>query len=179
MFSTVSKTKIGYDIDDVDDFFAQARETYEGITNDILTFRDVNTCVFDTQRGGYDPAEVDAALERLEVAFVAKERQEFTARGGPQVWMAQISERAQTLYPRLQRPAGERFSSPSKGPGYAKEEVDVLCKRLIRFFEGKGPLTSADVRAATFSPARGKSAYEESSVDAFLARAVEVLLGVE
>lgn len=55
----------------------------------------------------------------------------------------------------------------------------MLCKRLIRFFEGKGPLTSADVRAATFSPARGKSAYEESSVDAFLARAVEVLLGVE
>lgn len=179
MFSTVSKMKVGYDTEDVDDFFAQARETYEGVTADILTFRDVNTCVFETQRGGYDPAEVDAALERLEVAFIAKERQVHTNQGGQQAWMAVMAERAQTLYPRLQRPAGERFESPPKGPGYSKEEVDYLCKRLIRFFEGKGKLTSAEVRSATFSPARGRNAYEEMTVDAFLARAVEVLLGVE
>lgn len=138
MFSTVSKTKIGYDIDDVDDFFAQARETYEGITNDILTFRDVNTCVFDTQRGGYDPAEVDAALERLEVAFVAKERQEFTARGGPQVWMAQISERAQTLYPRLQRPAGERFSSRRRGRATRKKRSTCCASASFVSLRGKG-----------------------------------------
>lgn len=138
MFSTVSKTKIGYDIDDVDDFFAQARETYEGITNDILTFRDVNTCVFDTQRGGYDPAEVDAALERLEVAFVAKERQEFTARGGPQVWMAQISERAQTLYPRLQRPAGERFLPRRRGRATRKKRSTCCASASFVSLRGKG-----------------------------------------
>ncbi|MCL2849007.1 MAG: DivIVA domain-containing protein, partial [Micrococcales bacterium] len=34
-------------------------------------------------------------------------------------------------------------------------------------------------RSATFRARRGKNAYDEDSVDAFLARAVDVLLGVE
>src|SRR5690606_40007135 len=89
------------------------------VLHSFPTRRSSDLCVFDTQRGGYDPAEVDAALERLEVAFVAKERQEFTARGGPQVWMAQISERAQTLYPRLQDRKSTRLNSSHVKISYA------------------------------------------------------------
>ena len=54
-----------------------------------------------------------------------------------------------------------------------------MCTRLTAFFNGGDKVSAAQIRSITFSPARKNNAYEESSVDAFVARAVEVLLGVQ
>lgn len=179
MFETVSGLKKGYDTVEVDEFFEHARQVYEGSATEPLTHRDIHTCVFDVSRGGYNTEQVDAALNRLENAFVGREKQLVTSQGGPQAWAAVLNERAKTLYPRLARPKGQRFSHPAKGAGYSVAEVDNLCANLVRFFDGKIKITASELRTVTFSSAKGRKAYDESSVDAFMARAIEVLLGVE
>lgn len=47
------------------------------------------------------------------------------------------------------------------------------------YFDQGRPLTSEEIRQATFRRARGHGGYAEGPVDAFFDRAVEVLLGVE
>ena len=94
--------------------------------------------------------------------------------------MNALAERARSLYGRLGRPDGEKFAPADRGSqGYDKDDVDDLCDRLIGYFDRQEPLTAGDIRSATFGRARGPEAYDEASVDAFLSRAVEVLLGVE
>jgi DivIVA domain-containing protein len=94
--------------------------------------------------------------------------------------MNALAERARSLYGRLGRPDGEKFAPADRGSqGYDKDDVDDLCDRLIGYFDRQEPLTAGDIRSATFGRARGTDAYDEASVDAFLSRAVEVLLGVE
>ncbi len=79
MFRTVSGLKQGYDPDEVDDFFAHARAVYEQGPASALASKDVRSVAFDMVRGGYVTAAVDAALDRLEAAFVARSRAEFIA----------------------------------------------------------------------------------------------------
>lgn len=179
MFETVSVMKKGYDKDEVDDFFDLAREAYEGKTDEYVTHRDIHTCVFDVVRGGYNTDQVDAAMNRLENAFVAREKQIAVAQGGLATWTGILNEKAKTLYPRLGRPRGERFAHPTKGVGYRAEDVDNLCANLVKFFDGQIKITASELRTVTFSDAKGKKAYDEASVDAFMSRAIEVLLGVE
>ena len=93
--------------------------------------------------------------------------------------MEHIAERATTLYPRLLRPEGERFDAPDRGRGYDRAEVDALLERLTRYFDRDGHLTAEEIRTATFASARRSRAYHEGTVDAYLARAVEVLASVE
>ena len=71
--------KQGYDPDEVDDFFAHARAVYEQGPAAALASKDVRGVAFDMVRGGYVTAAVDAALDRLEAAFVARARAEFVA----------------------------------------------------------------------------------------------------
>ena len=66
LFTTVSKTRNGYDPEEVDDFFEHARDVYEGRVSERLTSTEIQASVFDLVRGGYDTHEVDAALDRLE-----------------------------------------------------------------------------------------------------------------
>ena len=180
VFSTVSKLRVGYDTEEVDDFFDHAREVYEGSANEPLTSRDIQTCAFDLTRGGYSTAEVDAALARLESAFVARQRYEYTLAHGADAWMADLAERAQSLYGRLARPAGERFARAERGaPAYDVGDVDQLCERLVAYFDRTAAISAHDVRSAVFGRRTGRGGYAEAPVDAFLARAVEVLLGVE
>lgn len=178
MFQAVSGLKKGYDKSEVDDFFEHARQAYEGVASEPLTHKDIHTCVFDVVRGGYNTDQVDAAMNRLENAFVSKERETVTAQYGPDGWSHWLNERAKTLYPRLTRPNGSRFSHP-KGFGYNIDEVDALCANLVKFIDGKLRITASELREVTFSPAKRKNAYDEASVDAFMARAIEILLGVE
>ena len=98
MFRTVSGVKQGYDPDEVDDFFAHARAVYEQGPAQALASKDVRGVAFDMVRGGYVTAAVDAALDRLEAAFVARSRAEFVATQGQQGWMDHLSEQARTLY---------------------------------------------------------------------------------
>ena len=84
------------------------------------------------------------------------------------------------LYERLRRPDGERFAPARRGEqGYLPDDVDDMCHRLIDYVDKGTPLTSDEVRHVTFRKASGHKAYAEGPVDAFLERAVDVLLGVE
>jgi DivIVA domain-containing protein len=180
MFSTVSRFRPGYSPEEVDAFFAEARAVYEGEVPASLTAKDVREVSFSLVNGGYAWDAVDSALDRLEAAFIARERAEFVARHGQDAWMARMAELARSLYPRLTRGDGKRFASAEAfRSGYDKDEVDALCRRLIAYFDKGQPLTSKDIRSAAFRRRRGSAAYAEGPVDAFLSRATEVLLGVE
>ncbi len=181
MFPVVGRMSTGYQRDQVEEFFTRAREAYEAGTvgEDGLTEVDVRTVAFDLVRSGYATGAVDSALDRLEAAIVQRRRDAFVAEHGQQAWMDRIAERATTLYPRLVRPAGERFAPPESGRGYDREAVDELMDRLVAYFDADGDLTAAELRAATFPTARRDKAYAEGVVDAYLDRAIEVLLAVE
>jgi DivIVA domain-containing protein len=58
-------------------------------------------------------------------------------------------------------------------------EVDALCDRLVAYFDTNAPLTAQEVRSAVFTRRKGARAYAEGPVDAFLERAVDVLLAAE
>jgi DivIVA domain-containing protein len=180
LFRTVGKLQKGYDPEEVDAFFERARRVYEGDQREPLTSRDVQQTVFELVRGGYSTSSVDAAMDRLERAFVVRQRAEFVAEHGQQAWMEHLAALARTLYGRLTRADGERFAPPPRGQqGYLAEDVDDLCHRLVDYFDNGQSLTSEEVRNTVFRRARGSDAYAEPAVDAFCARAVEVLLGVE
>jgi len=180
LFATVAKGKTGYKPAEVNKFFDSARAAYEGRGDDGFQPADIQTASFGLERGGYDTTEVDAALDRLEAAFIARARSQYISYYGEPAWHAMLADRARTLYPRLSRKPGERFAPPPKGmAGYKASEVDALCDRLTQFFDHDTPITAAQIRTAAFSHAKGKNAYAEAPVDAFFARAIEVLLGVE
>lgn len=179
MFSRVKSMSKGYDPAEVDAFLKAAKSAYESDV-DSLSPSDVFTKVFPQIRGGYDCAEVDVTLDRLAAAVIKKRRADFVQVNGQQAWLDQIAERATTLYPRLMRPDGERFSRPSGGrAGYSVSEVDAFLKRVSQFFDESGDLSANEVRNVSFSPKFGKKAYDERVVDAYLNRLLEVLLAVE
>lgn len=180
VFSEVSKFKLGYDMSSVDEFFKKARQAYESETLS-LGVADIQNASFPLIRGsGYATEEVDAALDRLEVAFTVKYRDDIKNTLGANAWSEELTARARTLYGRLRRPAGERFDTPRDSKwGYDKKEVDALCDRLTAYFDRSAIITSSDVKFASFSARKNSKAYDEASVDAFLARATQVLLGVE
>ncbi|NTW40071.1 MAG: DivIVA domain-containing protein [Cellulomonadaceae bacterium] len=180
MFRTAGRLRAGYDTHQVDEFFARARSVYEGGASEQLVGRDVRQAAFDLVKGGYQPDSVDAALDRLERAFVARQRAEFIATHGQDAWLEHLASQARTLYGRLGRPDGERFAPAKRGEqGYDPDEVDDLCARLVDYFDSGQPLSSDEVRHITFGRRKGHAAYAEAAVDAFCDRAIEVLLGVE
>ncbi|MPV49591.1 MULTISPECIES: DivIVA domain-containing protein [unclassified Pseudactinotalea] len=177
MFPRVSGTSTGYERAQVDEFFAEARAAYEGGTG--MSADDVRRAAFDLVRGGYRPGAVDAALDRLENAFIQRERTAFMETHGQDAWMADVAQRATVLYPRLNRPAGERFAQPRRGRGYDRAGVDAVLDRLVDYFDSGRALSATDLRTVTFASARRPHAYDEGPVDAFLDRAVDILLAVE
>ncbi|MDO5671737.1 MAG: DivIVA domain-containing protein [Actinomycetaceae bacterium] len=181
MFPVVKLLAKGYDRDQVEEFFDLAKQAYEGSGGPPdFDASDVREAAFDIVPRGYSFAAVDAALDRLEAAFVQRARADHIAVNGQEAWMSHVASQATTLYPRLLRPPGARFRHPvGRKRGYEVGAVDELLERLVAYFDEGVPLTSAQVRAVTFPSARGSRAYEEGTVDAYIARAVEVLLAVE
>lgn len=177
MFPRVRFTQTGYHRDQVEDFFDDAREDYEG--QGQMTATQVRTAAFDLVRGGYQPAVVDEALDRIEAAVAARGRASFLEHHGQAAWMDEVAQRATVMYPRLTRPAGERFKPPAKGKGYDREAVDAVMSRLVDFFDSGRPLASQDLRTVTFPQAPRDRAYGEGPVDAFIDRAIDILLAVE
>jgi DivIVA domain-containing protein len=182
MFPRVGFLRQGYDREQVDEFFTNVRAAYERPVVDPngLTPLDIRHAAFDIRGRGYKTTAVDAALDRLEDAFAARIKDQFVKTSGLGTWHAQLAERAQVLYERLRRPNGERFSHP-KGlkRGYRTGDVDALLDRVTAFFDKGLPLTTQDLRTAIF-PRRAKwRSYDESKVDAYLARAIDILQGVQ
>lgn len=180
IFPCVSSFRLGYSPAEVGDFFEKARNAYEGgVPASEFSAEQVRLASFPLRRGGYDTKVVDAALNRLEAAFVQRDRADFIAVQGESEWYAKVADSATTLYPRLLKPAGERFPHPRKGEkGYRTDQVDALLDELSGFFDDKVKLTADNIRFALFDTAKGKKAYSEAHVDIFLGRAIDILLAV-
>lgn len=181
LFPRTNSLRLGYKQEQVAQFFDDARIAYErpGSPDSELSPLDVRRAAFDLKHGGYSTAAVDAALDRLELAFSTRTRDIYVRAHGKDEWMKRLAERAQVLYPRLRRTEGERFSHPTRlRHGYDARQVDVVLARITAFFDTGTPLRADELRALAFSSKMGDRAYDERTVDAFLARTVDILLGV-
>jgi DivIVA domain-containing protein len=170
----------GYDTREVDSFFNRAQAVYEGRSVEPMVPEDVRNAAFAQVKGGYDEPQVDGALDRLDNAFTRKQRSEFIAAHGQQAWLDKIVDLATTLYDRLGRPDGAKFAPAERGKSaYDRTQVDAMLHRLADYFNNGAPLTSQDVRHVVFSTVRGKRGYGMGPVDAYLDRALEVLVAAE
>lgn len=182
-FQRVPRTEYGYNAKQVDQFLQRARvslETPEDAET-VVTSTDVRSVAFDPVKGGYSAAVVDAALDRLEDAFARRERDELIAASGEDAWLRNIGELSGVLRGRLHRPDGERFRRPSKAKArsYNIHDVDNLCRELIGYLENDQPMSVDSIRRAVFRPADGAEGYEETQVDAFLDRVVELMAAID
>jgi DivIVA domain-containing protein len=169
----------GYNVDQVEDFLEEARRAYsaEPGTPVALTAAGIRTQAFQLQRGGYSTNHVDAALERLEDAFAAREREQALARAGEGAWYNQARGTAQTILDRLARPNGTKFRRVGGlVQGYSPKEVDAFAQRLIDYFQNGKPMSVEQVRTVTFAAKRG--GYHETQVDLLLDAVVDVMLAV-
>lgn len=196
-FSRVSSDEYGYAPAEVDAFVARARESFANGagTADALTAEDIRTATFEPTKGGYDAAEVDEALDRLEQAFLARGESATDDNEGPVTELAPVSAAsgpskydaaapataAVTEIPsntgqfslsdvvrgRLDRAPGERFRAPSNpdASSYHRDDVDALCDRLR---DDPHALSAQTLRDVTFRVTRGDEGYEEAQVDGFL-----------
>lgn len=177
-FPRVSRER-GYDIDEVEDFLEDARRAYTGDPGSaqVVTSATIRQMGFTMRRGGYSPAHVDAALERLEDAFAARERESALARLGDQGWYQQTRADAQVLLDRFVRPRGHRFRRVAAlAGGYSVRDVDAFTDRVVRYLQQGAPLTTDDVRNALFGAQRG--GYHEAQVDLVLDAVIDVLQAV-
>ena len=184
-FSRVSEQRWGYDPAEVDDFLDRVDAVLVTTSGDhrfgpCIGSRQVRERVFDRVQGGYDCAPVDARLDDLEDQLADREREAFIREHGPERWEEHLELLGQTLLGRLNRPHGERFRRPAprKQLGYSVAEVDVLCDRITEHFRSDENLDPSLVRKAVFRQAQGRRCYEEQQVDAFLDRAVELILAL-
>ncbi|MFJ6279372.1 MAG: DivIVA domain-containing protein [Actinomycetes bacterium] len=182
-FARVGRREYGYNAKQVDRFLTRARTFYnsDGTDGEAVTSTDVRTMAFDPARGGYEPRAVDAALDRLEDVFAQRERDALIESNGEQAWLMQIGRISAVLRGRLHRPPGERFRRPSRrnATSYDIDDVDALCDELLGYFERDMPLSVDVVRRAVFREAVGQDGYEETQVDAFLDRVVELMAAID
>lgn len=195
MFKRVGVLRYGYHRKDVEKFFAKAKEVYakdesvlESELNQAVNAEEnkaahldensVRATGFRWVRNGYEPRSVDAALDRLELAFIQRRRAKVMNTAGEDAWLEATYEQASSLYPRMLRPLNARFVD-ADGVGYEKAAVDEFVNKIAAYFDGKEQLTSKEVRSITFPRAKGAKAYQEAVVDAYLDRAVSILVAVE
>lgn len=178
-FPRSPRSKLGYDVHQVDEFLQAARRSYDGDTSSAggLTAADIRHTAFSMSKGGYSTTHVDAALERLEDAFAAREREAARAAKGDAVWFEEARTTAQVVLNRLDRPAGHRFDRVSLLTlGYNRQEVDRFTNRLVRYFQDGRPMSVDEVRTVTFREQRG--GYREIQVDLLLDSVTDVMLAV-
>ncbi len=177
-FPRVRNSRPGYNVDEVEDFLEEARRAYtadRGIGP--VTAASIRHTAFGMQKGGYSTVHVDAALERLEDAFAARERERALAEAGEQAWYASARGRAQEILNRLARPPRQRFLRTGIfTDGYDPKAVDAFADRLVAYFQHGKPLSVDAVRTISF-PAK-KRGYNEQQVDLVLDAVIDVMLAV-
>ncbi|MFQ4148527.1 DivIVA domain-containing protein [Arthrobacter sp. LAPM80] len=182
-FKLVGPKEVGYNVKQVDVFLERARAYFlnTDTPGTAITSLDVRTASFAPARGGYSAQAVDAAMDRIEDEFVLREKELLIAAEGEKAWMMKIGKTASVLRARLHRPDGQRFRRPSRksSQSYNIDDVDVLCRELLVYIEDNGELSVDVVRRAVFAPEKGNSGYEESQVDAFLDRVVELMAAID
>jgi DivIVA domain-containing protein len=181
MTTTFPRTRgrrMGYDTQEVERFLAEARAAYDGRhPTAAVTAADIRRAAFSMQRGGYATAAVDAALERLEDAFAARERERNLRRGGERAYYASTRALAKEIIARLERPDGHKFTRTGLfGVGYSVKDVDRFAVHARSYFEEGTPLEVEEVRSVAFRPSR--NGYQEAQVDLLVDGLVEVMLAV-
>lgn len=178
LFTLLDAQEHGYDRGEVDRFMARAREAYDSGRG--MPLAEIREASFSMGAGGYSPAEVDAALDRLEDAFASAERDRYIEQYGEDAWYEQLFQRAQPLRRRMERADKQRFREPPNASalGYRKDEVDNICRQLEQYLDGENPMSVDEIRTITFVTASGSNAYDEAQVDAFLDRVTEIMASV-
>lgn len=178
-FPRVSRSEVGYDIEQVEDFLEDARRAYAADAGapTVVTAASIRHTAFSTRKGGYSTTHVDAALERLEDAFSDRERELRISERGVEAWYADARASAQEILDRLARPERQRFTRVSLLTiGYNTDDVDEFAEELTAFFQDGRSTTPDDVRNRAFRPQRG--GYREIQVDRVLDAVVDVMLAV-
>ncbi|MGW8483919.1 DivIVA domain-containing protein [Microbacterium sp. NPDC055903] len=175
-FSLTSGRSRGYHPAAVDAFLAAAKETFER-DDDALSAADVREASFPLVKKGYEIAEVDAALGRIEDAFAARARQRAVRADGPQAWVEQARNEAQLVLDHLARPRRQRFARTGLLTfGYRIDEVDHVARRIVRYLRDGEELSVEQLRSTAFRMQR--RGYREEQVDALLDATIEVMLAV-
>ena len=135
---------------------------------------------FPLRRRGYDVAQVDEALDRLEDRAAADERDRLVGERGDEALLQQLGSLAATLDSRLARPPGRRFRRGVRlHRAYDPADVDALCDLVAAYLSDGAPMSVDEVRGAVFRSRRGRRGYREADVDAFLDRVVTIMLAVD
>ena len=177
-FPLARRKQLGYSPEQVDDFLARARATYEGGTmvGTPVTSEEVRRTAFAVKKHGYAARYVDAAMDRLEEVFFERERRAKIKALGEEAWWNETRQLLSEVRGRLQRPRGKRFRQRGIfATGYRKSQVDAFLDRILEMFENRELTVSpAEVRDVVFhSQLRG---YDEEQVDALLDSVVELIL---
>jgi len=178
-FPRAKRTILGYDVSQVEAFLELARSAYDAELTLIigLSSSDIRQTSFAMQKGGYSCRHVDAALERLELAFAHRERDRAIVTSGTQAWVEAGQARTEVLLARFGRPAKHRFNRVGLlSRGYSTTDVDAFVDTVsVALGEGQ-PFTVEKVRSALFRPRfRG---YDETQVDLALDGLLDVLIAV-
>jgi DivIVA domain-containing protein len=175
-FTLTSGRHRGYNRAAVDAFLDSARRAFEDERLD-LTAEDVRVASFPLVKEGYDVAEVDAALARIEEAFAVRARERTVRQEGIDAWVAHARADAQVILDHLGRQPRHRFERTGLLTfGYRIDEVDHVADRIIGYLRDGDALSAEQVRNAAFRMQRG--GYREEQVDALLDATVEVILAV-
>lgn len=186
------KSKWGYNVAQVDEFLERAHEMYEN-NDPQLSQEEIQLTSFDLERNGYVIGQVDATLIRLERAIVDKNTQTQIAEEGRRQWDQETLGLAQTLQQRAEAPNRQRFKPGLRHhPSYDRKQVDLLVMqtwtRITQLLgipntldevRNADLITSSRVANAIFTQRNAHHGYDESSVDAYLNRAIQVLTRVE
>ena len=177
-FPLATGTQPGYAPEQVDEFLARARASYEGAdtAGSGMTAEEVRQTAFPVKRGGYATRYVDAALDRLEEVFFERERRAKVRAAGEEAWWDETRALLSDVRGRIQRPRGSRFRRRGVfATGYRRSQVDAFLDRVAEMFERRElGLKPAEVRDVVFhSQWRG---YDEDQVDALLDGVVELIL---
>lgn len=177
-FPPSRKGKPGYDVDEVERFLADARRAYSAIDGGGLTSDEIRHTAFRVvRRDGYSVRHVDAALERLEEAFAARERDRAIAERGEDAYYRETRETAQEIVDRLARPVGQRFRRVSiLTRGYHPDDVDSFADRVSGYFQRGDTVSVENVRTIAFRSRIG--GYDETQVDVLLDAVIRVMLAV-
>jgi len=177
-FPRVRGRRFGYDVDEVEDFLASARAAYDDKrSRPAVSAADIRRTAFSMRRGGYATAAVDAALERLEDAFAARERDRVMRGSGERAYYAEARTLAKEIIARMDRPDGHRFDRVGAfGQGYRVKDVDRFAETVRAYFEEGAALDIEEVRSIAFRT--GRNGYREAQVDLLIDGLVEVMLAV-
>ncbi|KGJ73356.1 hypothetical protein GY21_11680 [Cryobacterium roopkundense] len=177
-FPRSAKKTLGYSLEQVEDFLASARQAYDANDDSVpLTAASIRHTAFSMQKGGYSPQHVDAALERLEDAFAARERERALGAMGEQAWLLEARSATDVLVARLSRAPGHRFARTSfLSVGYKKSDVDRFSNKIVKYLRDGRSMSVDEVRTAVFRAERG--GYREAQVDVVLDGVIDVMLAV-